>query len=216
MVSVARAAATVVIAITVATPVSAQSAGIWEVGVQGMADPGSSRPNSVFLGATEGVRQEALAIRATTDLLRLGRLRVRYSAQLLPAMQLRNVERYAELANDQGTTYIITGTGTSRGIGFVPIGLDLNVQVAPRLRVQTGAGIGIAWFSQNVPVAGARQRNFIAEWDVQLAVDLRHGRALQLGTRWRHLSNGLTAFENPGVDNRLLFAGMSWRVRAPR
>jgi hypothetical protein len=216
MVSVSRTAAALACSMLVSAPLTAQSSAIWEIGVQAMGDPGSSRPNGVFLGATRGVQQEALAIRATTDLLRLGPLRMRYTAQLLPVIQLRHVERYTELNDERGITYIITGQGTARGIGVTPIGLDLSAQIAPRLRLQGGGGLGIAAFSQNIPVAGARRRNFIAEWEAHLAVDLHHGRALQAGMRWRHISNGLTALENPGIDNRLLFVGLSWRIRAPR
>jgi hypothetical protein len=39
---------------------------------------------------------------------------------------------------------------------------------------------------------------------------------VQLGIRWKHLSNGFTAYENPGIDNRMVFAGMSTRVHARR
>jgi hypothetical protein len=194
----------------------AQRSGAWEISAQAMVAPSGSTPNSVFGGQAEGIRQQAVAIRATTDLLRLGNVRLRYSAQVLPYMQLGDVERYAELRDEFATTYIITGTTNSIGVGFVPIGLDLAVTLVPRVRVQAGAGVGITRFSQHVPVAGGRQRNFSAEWDGQFAFDMGGERWLQLGLRWKHISNGLTAYENPGIDNRMLYAGMSWRVRAPR
>jgi Lipid A 3-O-deacylase (PagL) len=66
------------------------------------------------------------------------------------------------------------------------------------------------------PVAAARQRNFTVEWDAALLLNAGKNRWVQVGMRWKHISNGLTAWENPGIDNRMLFAGMSWRVHAPR
>ncbi|HYW50595.1 MAG TPA: acyloxyacyl hydrolase, partial [Gemmatimonadaceae bacterium] len=70
--------------------------------------------------------------------------------------------------------------------------------------------------SQHVPTAAGRQRNFTAEGDAMVLVNAGHDRWLQFGVRLKHISNGLTAYENPGVDNRMLFGGISWRVRAPR
>lgn len=197
-------------------PVHAQRNGTWEISAQGMATPSPSAPNTAFGGQTEGVRQQAFAVRATTDLLRVGNVRLRYSAQVLPWMRLGQVEQYAQLRGDFSTTYIVTGTTHATGFGIVPIGLDLAVTLVPRVRLQGGAGVGITRFSQHVPVAGGRQRNFSAEWDGQFAYELTRDSWLQFGVRWKHISNGLTAWENPGIDNRMLFAGISWGIRAPR
>ncbi len=181
-----------------------------------MHSPRSSRPNDVFGAQTAGIGQSAIALRASTDLLHLGVIRLRYAAQMLPVIRLTNVERYTRLETSVANAYVVSSGARATGIGFVPIGLDLTADLHRRAKLQIGAGAGIAWFSQNVPVAGARQRNFTAEWDGALLLNAGRDRWLQLGMRWKHISNGLTAWENPGIDNRMLFAGMSWRVHAPR
>jgi Lipid A 3-O-deacylase (PagL) len=199
-----------------AAPLSAQQSGTWELSTQFMASPSGSTPNSVFGGQAIGVSQTALSLRATTDLVRLGPLRLRYSAQLLPVMVLSNVEAYQRIVEPTVTTYVIGGKARATGIGIVPLGLDLAADLGARVRVQAGVGIGITRFSQHVPVAGGRQRNFSAEWDGTLMIRAWRQHSAQIGVRWKHISNGLTAYENPGIDNRMIFAGFSWRVRAPR
>lgn len=213
---VKRGVCLVLLTAVLAIPAFAQATGIWEISTQMMYSPNASTPGSVFGGQSSGVSQSAVAVRATTDLLRLGALRLRYSAQLLPAIRLGDVEQYARLEAGGPPTYILAGTRSAYGIGFVPLGLDLAAHLGPRARLQVGAGVGIAGFTQHVPFAGSRRRNFTAEWDGLLMLHAGGERWVQVGLRWKHISNGNTAWENPGIDNRMVFAGMSWRVRAPR
>lgn len=203
-------------ALLCATAVHAQSIGTWEIAVHGMSTTSPSIKDGFFGGQAAGVSQVALGLRASTDLVRLGRVRVRYSAQLIPLMRVSHVERYERLTSSAVTTYVLTGTTNAYGAGFTPLGLDLGIDLGHHLRIQGGAAAGVSRFTQHIPLAAGRQRNFSAEWDAMAMYDIGHGRSVQLGLRWKHLSNGYTAYENPGIDNRLLFGGMSWRVRAPR
>ena len=205
----------VLVAITLlnAAATNAQSREGWDLGAQIMSTPEASRPDLFFGGQTTGIRQSALAIRATTDLLHVGPVRLRYSAQLLPAILVSGAERYQRLQADDRTIYVLAGNTRVYGIGFVPIGLDLGVDLGKRLRAQVGAAAGIMRFSRNIPLAGSRQRNFTAEWDGTVMLRAGTDRWLQLGMRWKHISNGFTAYENPGIDNRMIFAGISTRLR---
>jgi Lipid A 3-O-deacylase (PagL) len=203
-------------ALCISALLPAQSIGTWDIGIQAMHSPASSAPDIFFGGQTSGITHSGVALRATTDLLRLGRVHLRYSAQLLPIMRLGGVERYETLSTGTSTTYVLGGTAAAYGVGVVPIGLDVAADVSHRVRLQLGVGAGIARFSQHVPVAGSRHRAFTAEMDGTVLLDVGRDRWLNFGLRMKHVSNGLTAWENPGVDNRMLFAGMSWRFRAPR
>ncbi len=196
--------------------VGAQTSGTWELSAELLQSVRASRPNPVFLGQATDIGESALSLRASTTLVRLGPVRLHYVAQVLPLVRLSGVERYGTLATSVSTFYVITGRAPAWGIGVVPLGLDLDARLGRRVRLGVGAGAGIAGFSQHVPVAASRQRAFTAEWGTRLRVDLDRGRALQLGYRWKHTSNGLTAWENPGIDSRMLSAGLSWTVRAPR
>lgn len=208
--------ATLALAAFIPAAAHAQSSSGWELGVQIMSSPDASRPDLFFGGQAAGIRQSALAIRASKDLLRIGAARLRYSAQLLPATVLSGTERYQRLDVDGTPLYVLGGTTRTFGIGFVPIGLDLGIDLGKRFRAQVGAAAGIMRFSQNIPVAGSRQRSFTAEWDGAVMVRAGDDRWLQLGMRWKHISNGYTAYENPGIDNRMIFAGVSTRLGSRR
>ena len=199
-----------------ATVLGAQATATWELGSEVMQSLTPSRPNAVFGGQASDIGESALSLRASTTLVRLGPVRLRYAAQLLPVIRLSAVEQYGTLATSVSTFYVITGRAPAWGIGLVPLGLDLDTRLGRRVHLNVGAGVGIAGFSRHVPVAASRRRAFTAEWGTRLRVDLDHGRALLLGLRWKHTSNGLTAWENPGLDSRMLSAGFSWTVRAPR
>ena len=202
--------------LALASAAAAQTVGAWDIAPQLMTTLAGSTPNSVFGGQATGVTQSALSIRASTDLLNAGRVHLRYAAQLLPIVYLRGVEQYSELPATGSRLYVVNGKTSAVGVGLVPVGLDLAVDVTRRVRFQIGVGAGVYRFSQHIPLAAGRQRNFSAEWDGTLMLDTGHDRWLQFGMRWKHLSNGFTAYENPGIDNRMLFAGMSFRVGAHR
>ncbi|HYW52119.1 MAG TPA: hypothetical protein VE861_16000, partial [Gemmatimonadaceae bacterium] len=68
-----------------------------------------SSPGLFFGAQTAGIGQSAIAVRASTDLLRVGPLRLRYSAQLLPVVRLSNVERYTTIDDAGDRTYVLQG-----------------------------------------------------------------------------------------------------------
>ncbi len=177
-----------------------------------MGSPTGSEPGVFFGGQVSGVRQSGIAIRASTDLVAVGPVHLRYTAQLLPLMMLSHIERYELLESPDRSIYVLSGTGSASGIGLSPIGLQLAIDLASRARVQVGAATGIAVFTQHIPSAGGARRNFSAEWDAAVQVAAGRDRWIQLGLRWKHISNGFTAFENPGVDNRMIVVGYSTRI----
>ena len=199
-----------------ATRLHAQTTGSWELGADVMQSAATSRPGAFFGGQSGGIGESALSLRATADLLRVGAFRLRYAGQFLPVIRLSGVEQYGTLTTSVSTFYVITGRGPAYGVGLVPLGLDLEGRFSRRVQLGVGAGVGIAAFSRHVPVAASRRRAFTAEWGTRLRVELDRDRAVLVGVRWKHTSNGLTAWENPGVDSRLITAGFSWKIRAPR
>lgn len=196
--------------------VPAQARSNWDLSVEAMASPTGSKPGFFFGGQVSGVRQTTLAMRASTDLIAVGPVHVRYTAQLLPVMVLSHVERYELLESADRTIYVLSGSGNVYGVGASPIGLQLAVDLGSRVQAQVGTAVGIAVFTQHVPSAGGARRNFSAEWDGALQVAAGRDRWIQLGVRWKHISNGFTAYENPGVDNRMIVVGYSVRVGRQR
>jgi hypothetical protein len=100
------------------------------------------------------------------------------------------------------------------GVGAAPLGLRLETRLGSRVRVYGAAAAGLVYFSRNVPVRDARRLNATAEWGGGAVVGAASGVAAQLGFKYHHLSNAYTAARNPGVDGRVFYAGVLWRVGA--
>ena len=191
---------------------AAQTRANWDLSVDAMGSPAGSKPGFFFGGQVSGVRQSGVAVRASTDLVAAGPVHLRYTAQILPAMILSHVEQYELLESPGRTVYVLSGTGRTYGVGLSPIGLQLAIDAAPRIRLQLGAAAGVVVFAKHIPTAGGAQRSFSAEWDAALRIAAGRDRWIQAGVRWMHISNGFTAFENPGVDNRMITVGYSTRI----
>jgi Lipid A 3-O-deacylase (PagL) len=212
-----RALSTLVFGLTFAPQrVGAQTRANWDLSVEAMGSPTRSRPGFFFGGQVRGVGQSGIAIRASTDLVKVGPMHLRYTAQLLPMTILSHVERYELLESPDRSIYVLSGTANAYGVGLSPIGLQLAIDLASRVRAQFGTAAGLAVFTQHIPSAGGARRNFSAEWDATLQVAAGRDRWVQLGVRWKHISNGFTGYENPGVDNRMIVVGYSTRVGGRR
>jgi hypothetical protein len=105
-----------------------------------------------------------------------------------------------------------TRCGPVYGVGVAPAGLRAEARVHPAVRLYAAAAAGVALFSRNVPVRDARRLNATAEWGGGAVVGAASGVAAQLGFKYHHLSNAYTAARNPGVDGRVFYAGVLWRV----
>jgi hypothetical protein len=179
----------------------------WTFGAEVQASVAPSTERGWLGGLTPGISQQTLALRASTALLDVGPWRLSYNASLLPVIRLNAVERGVRVPAPGEALFALQDPAPAWGVGIVPMALGTDLCVAPRLRLEAGIGIGIAGFSRAVPTISARRRNFIAEWDAGASVRVTRTRAVYVSLRSRHLSNGFTAPENLGLDNRLLVLG---------
>jgi hypothetical protein len=69
----------------------------------------------------------------------------------------------------------------------------------------------VVWFTRNMPVPDARRFNFAADAGGGVELLTRDERALVVGYRFHHLSNGGRARQNPGVDMHVLYVGVMRR-----
>ncbi len=73
------------------------------------------------------------------------------------------------------------------------------------------AAAGGLVFSTDVPVYNSRRLNYVFEYGGGVEL-LRHdGRAVTLGYRFHHISNGSSARINPGLDANILYVGLRRR-----
>ena len=70
---------------------------------------------------------------------------------------------------------------------------------------------GIIASSEPIPinVPGATGLNFLIDLGGGVRIQAGQHRAISLGYKFLHISNGFTSAVNPGVDNNVFYAGFS-------
>lgn len=98
------------------------------------------------------------------------------------------------------------------GVGVAPLAVRFHGRVVPRLQLWGDASAGGVAFDRAYPVRDSNRLNFLLGVGAGITVQLSATRALAVGYRLQHLSNGFTADRNPGVNFHALTLALQ-RVR---
>ncbi|MDQ3997673.1 MAG: acyloxyacyl hydrolase [Gemmatimonadota bacterium] len=153
------------------------------------------------------------ALRAQYLLDTFGPLALASTFDVVPIAILSNTPTY-EAMNVRGPDSAMvrfkyeTGRAAVFGAGIVPAGFQLYTLSAGPARFFLGASAGVLWFTRDTPIPDARRMNFAVDMSGGVEVLARDGRAVVVGYKFQHLSNGGTAFQNPGFDAHLLYVGL--------
>ena len=90
------------------------------------------------------------------------------------------------------------------GAGFAPLTLRFHGSVAERVQLWGDASAGGVAFDREYPVRDSNRLNFLLGAGAGVSITLSKSRALAVGYRLQHLSNGFTADRNPGVNYHAL------------
>lgn len=208
-------------ALSVAAPSSAQSG-------TPRADPDGRARWSVWTGLawqtprlfgdTPNRELLLMAARFRMPLNRGGSVVLSYSVDLLPVMVIAG--RYFDVLRTlhppcDTCSNTVSGAGIpvfgprarAFGMGVSPVGLELSWPRSHSPQLALNAGAGIATFTRDVPVDGARKFNVTAHMGAGMRFRAGASNILTLGYKLHHLSNAGTAL-NPGLDSSVWF--VSW------
>jgi hypothetical protein len=91
----------------------------------------------------------------------------------------------------------------------MPLGLKVYTSISNSIRLFSTAAAGVLVFNDDVPVFGAPEANFALELGGGFDIRLSQRRALTVGYKFHHISNGGLSRVNPGMDANVLYAGIS-------
>ena len=94
------------------------------------------------------------------------------------------------------------------GTGLAPFGLKMYVNPTGRARFFASATAGLIAFSSDVPVYDSRRLNYMFDYGGGVDLVGRNGRAVTLGYRFHHISNGASGRVNPGLDANIIYIGL--------
>jgi hypothetical protein len=143
------------------------------------------------------------ALRYSRVLLESRNIGLRYTIDLIPtAVVFQPKNGYKILSGGQREAIY--------GAGIAPVGMQLNFRRQHPLQPFGNISGGILYFTRNVPVPGSSNFNFTFDFGAGAQYFYRPKRALTAGYLFHHLSNAETAAHNPGIDNNIVYGGLSW------
>ncbi len=98
---------------------------------------------------------------------------------------------------------------TTYGAGLTPLGLQLDFANGSRVHPFAHVNGGGLIFSKSVPLPDAGRFAFVGEAGAGVRVFTSERRAVSLGVRFHHISNGDRVGSNRGLNQFVLYAGFS-------
>ncbi len=154
------------------------------------------------------------AVEVAHPLANWGRLSVSYAASAIPAAVVVGPGSVAPWCPpvQNATICAVAGPGPSDrryGFGLAPLGAEVKARVVGSLGLLLNAQAGALWFTQDVPIDGAGQFNFLASVGAGVTVGVPVVGRLNAGYRLAHMSNGGLGHPNPGLDASVWYLGWS-------
>jgi hypothetical protein len=107
-----------------------------------------------------------------------------------------------------GTVTILT-RGTAYGAGVTPLGLQLDFRNGSHLKPFIHLNGGLLVFNESMPLPDAGKLALVGETGAGLRIFTSDRRAVSLGVRFHHISNGDRAGSNRGLNQFIFYAGFS-------
>lgn len=98
---------------------------------------------------------------------------------------------------------------TAFGAGFTPLGLQLDFANGSKVHPYAHVNGGFLYFNKSVPIEDAGQFAWVGEAGGGLRIFTSERRAVNLGVRFHHISNGDRQGSNRGLNQFVIYAGFS-------
>jgi hypothetical protein len=165
---------------------------------------GGSLFSSTVIGTTEDTRLGILGLRYSRTLVDREPVAFKYTFDAIPVL----VMSYPRFEFFPGGVVRRT-RNSAYGLGLTPIGFQLNFRARKRLQPFIGISGGFIYFPSPVPDARGKSFNFTADLGGGIQLINTRGRALTIGYKYHHLSNGYRGEINPGFDSNIFYFGYS-------
>lgn len=98
---------------------------------------------------------------------------------------------------------------TAYGGGVTPLGLQLDFRNGSKVHPFAHVNGGLLWFNKSVPIEDAGKLALVGEAGGGIRIFTSEKRAVSLGVRFHHISNGDRAGSNRGLNQFVIYAGFS-------
>lgn len=98
---------------------------------------------------------------------------------------------------------------TAYGAGITPIGLQLDFANGSKVHPFAHVNGGFLYFNKSMPIEDSGQFQFVGEAGGGVRIFTSERRAINIGVRFHHISNGDRHGSNRGLNNFVFYAGFS-------
>jgi hypothetical protein len=98
---------------------------------------------------------------------------------------------------------------TAYGAGVTPIGLQLDFANGAKVHPFVHINGGFLYFNKSMPIEDSGQFQFVGEAGGGVRLFTSERRAVNIGVRFHHISNGDRSGSNRGLNNFVIYAGFS-------
>jgi len=98
---------------------------------------------------------------------------------------------------------------TAYGAGLTPIGLQLDFANGSKIHPFVHVNGGFLYFNKEVPIEDSGHFAFVGEAGGGVRIFTSERRAVNIGVRFHHISNGDTSGSNRGLNQFVIYAGFS-------
>jgi len=165
---------------------------------------------TTWIGYTPDARFGSIGLRYGRVLAANRSLAFSWTIDAIPVAVL-SVRRFDIVPTGSGSFTLRQTRDHTYGAGLSPIGLKLNFRRSKVLQPFASGTGGFLYFSKQVPVSGASQFNFTFDFGGGVDIVRDGRRAISVGYKYQHISNGYTATINQGVDVQMIYVGYSIR-----
>ncbi len=169
---------------------------------------GGSFHSSTIIGSTEDARFGTLGLRYARIFKPNRAIALKYTVDVTPV----NILSYPffRLENIGGNNFAVRRTRVSRyGFGVAPIGIQVNFRRKNKIQPFATSSGGFIYFKNRIPDETGARFNFTADVGGGVQFMLKNKKAVTLGYKYQHISNGYRAQSNPGFDSNIFYIGFS-------
>jgi hypothetical protein len=98
---------------------------------------------------------------------------------------------------------------TAYGAGITPIGLQLDFANGSKIHPFAHVNGGFLYFNKSMPIEDSGQFQFVGEAGGGVRIFTSERRAVNIGVKFHHISNGDRHGSNRGLNNFVIYAGFS-------
>ena len=98
---------------------------------------------------------------------------------------------------------------TAYGAGITPLGLQLDFANGSKVHPFVHVNGGLLYFNKPVPIEDSGQFAYVGEAGGGVRIFTSERRAVNIGVRFHHISNGDRAGSNRGLNQFVIYAGFS-------